>query len=226
MQVGAHVFGDNRLGLWCIENSGLKSKLEHVLPRLRALLPVTDIFLPGHAATREHRDLVRAHGFYVSVYTIPHSETPRAYAARSLRQLASIGGGALEMNIEIPDSQIKGFVSEAVARIRETNPNLRVRVNIAPYKAQFLPAELVRSDPNLYVIEQAYLGNMDAVVPADHCYRDMIDYGIPPHKASVMYAAYCSPRPGLPRAPVLPAVQRYRGAIYSDDLLIASGLLR
>lgn len=226
MQVGPHVFGDGRLGVWVIENAGLTDKLKHVLPRLQNAAPITDVFLPGGKSNKTHRDLVKTYGFFPAVYTSPLvGDTGEEYGARSLAQLDATGASVLELNIEIPDGAIKGFTSATVLYIRKRRAFLRLRVNIAPFKAQFLPVELFQGDPHLFAIEQAYRGNMDSLVPAEHCLRNLTDWGIPPEKASVMHAAHCSLRPGLPRVPVLPTFDRYRGSIYSDDLLLNAGLL-
>ena len=109
-------------------------------------------------------------------------------------------------------------------RIRKSKPNLKLRINVVPYKGVFLPVSLFVDDPQCCVIVQNYLGNMDARCPEDEIVRDLVDRGIPPAKVSVMYGAHVACAPGKPRVPSLPQI-RTRGSLYTDDLLADAGYI-
>lgn len=221
--IGPHVFGDNRMGIWIINNQNLTDKLKHVLPRLRKAVPfLTDVFLPEEATVLQ-RSLVRDNNFFSHLYTIPHGRGPNAYADQSAAAHTRLGGGALELNVEIPDDQIRNYVAETVVRLRKTKPKLPVRINIAPFKARYLPVSMIEADPNLYVIEQAYFGNMDGRASEADCLLDLIENGVPVDKSSIMYGVLN----GNPRVNSLPSgIRRWqRGSIYSDDLMLDAGLL-
>lgn len=225
--IGPHVFGDGRLGLWVRGAENVYDRL----PKIKNLPfgPVTDIFLP-YTATRAHSDTVRQAGLYASVWSAPHGRDAVTFADESVADLDRIVAGALELNIEEPDHLLQQFIRDSVARIRSKKPKLRLRVNIAPFKAGFVPMDLVQSDPNLYVIVQSYFGNMDGRASEAEVLTDLLQWGCPLEKASVMYAAHCSDPLDkvVGRVPALPAwsIRRpTRGSIYNDDLLADAGLL-
>jgi len=223
MTVGPHVFGDNRLGLWIINNSNLTDKLKHVLPRIKASLPVTDIFLPEQANST-HKNQCKENGFFTSMYAIPSGRGPVEFADKAIAAYAGMGAGALELNVELPDGELRSYISSVRARIRSKKPFLPLRINIATFKGAFMPATLFVSDPNLFLIEGAYFGNMDGRASEADVLMDMIFNGIPLEKASVMYGVLN----GNPRVNSLPAVNiraLQRGSILSDDLMMEAGLL-
>lgn len=222
--VGPHVFGDQRLGLWVQSNANLKDKLIHFLPRLRRPVPnLTDLFLPAEA-TSLHKSQVREAGFFCHVYMVNHDRSATNLADAAVSRLASIGGGALELNIEgLPESALEKYVRDAVKRVRFHKPNLPLRINVVPFKGQWLPKDLFVSDRNLYVIAQGYGGNMEILFAADEVKRDLTAWGIPEEKVSVQHAVMCS-GPDYARQITLPVV-RGRGSLYIDDLLLDAGLL-
>lgn len=224
MSVGPHVFGDDRLGVWFIYAEGFTSKLRDRLSKLKPL-GVTDVFLPRQA-TIEDKRLVRDAGYFAALYEIPpHGMTAASYSSQAIGDVNRLKIGALELNIEgIPDHLLAIYVTVAVNTIRLKKPNLRLRINVVPWKAQFLPQRLFQSDPHLYLIIQNFTGNMDGRTAEDGITRNAIDYGIPAEKVSVMYGAHISPGPGKPRVPALPEI-RHRGSIFSDDLLAAGGYI-
>lgn len=224
MSVGPHVYGDGRIGCWFIENSGFTSKLRDRLPKVAAL-GVTDAFLPPSAVLSD-KALVREAGLFAALYELPpHGRSSAEYAQAVLDDVRRLGMGACELNIEgVADDKLVAFVRDVVARIRKPRPSLRLRINVVPWKGAYLPADLFASDPQLFVIVQAYLGNMDARVAEDEIVRDLVAYGIPQAKVSVMYGAHVSPGGGRPRVPALPSI-RFRGSIYSDDLLADAGYI-
>lgn len=231
MSVGPHVFGDDRLGLWFMENESFPDKLRHRLPLVKGFCngAITDIYLP-ESATRADRDRVRAEGFFSNVWTTPNSRGALTYAADSLAALSRISGGALELNIEVSD--LVPYTRQVVASIRKVKPNLRLRINVPPLKGGLLKAmaDVFVADPHLYVIAQVYYGNMDGRASEADVLLDLLDAGIPAAKCSVMYGA-CSEDPltaAAGRVASLPAmtVRRLRrGSIYSDDLMVDAGLL-
>ena len=222
MTAGPHVFGDGRRGLWVQSNANLTDKLKHFLPRLRGPIPnLTDVFLPAEA-TAAHRDQVRQADFFCHTYVVNHDRPPNVFVDDALR---AHKGGALELNIEgLPESQLRNYVTAVHARVRATKPRLPLRINVVPFKGQWLPMELFQRDDQFFVCVQAYGGNMDELLAAEDVLRDLLAWGCPPDKASVMHAIMCSQRPGAPRHVTLPQV-RGRASFYIDDLLLDAGLL-
>ena len=226
MSVGQNVFGDNRLGLWVAYNANLKDKLIHSLPRLRNAVPnLTDLFLPPEA-TIDHKDQCRRAGFFTHTYSVAYDRTSVEFAKYALSRRKAQGTGALELNFEggaISDSGMAAYIKATIAQVRKTNPNLPVRINVVPFKGQFLPVSLINTDPQLFVIAQAYGGNMEILYAADEVKRDLTAWGILEEKVSVQHAIMCSGQ-GYPRQITMPVV-RGRGSLYIDDLLLDAGLL-
>ena len=218
--IGPHVYGDGRIGCWFMQNESFTDKLRHRLPQVKAL-GVTDAFLP-RTATWTDKALVREIDLFVALYeTPPRGQTAAQYAAQTVKDVDALKVGVAELNIEgVPDSVLEQFVRDTVLTIRLKKPQLRLRINVVPYKGSYLPADLFASDEQLYAIAQCYLGNMEARVAEDEVKRDLVDNGIPEPKASVMYGAHV----GTPRVASLPQI-RWRGSIYSDDLLADAGLI-
>jgi hypothetical protein len=218
---GAHVFGDGRLGCWIIPSSNLVDKLRHRVPLIKTAFGVTDFFLPREAGNLE-KQVVRNSECFVALWEPPpHGKSAAEYAAQALGDTHRLSVGALELNIEgVPDDKLSAFVTEAVRAIRTVKPQLRLRVNLVPFKARFLPALLFQSDPQLYLIVQNYFGNMDARAAEDELVRDCTDFGIPAGKVSIMYGAHI----GQPRVRALPSI-RFRGSLYQDDLLSDAGYI-
>lgn len=234
MAAGAHVFGPNRVGLWIIPNSNLTDKLKHVLPRARgakAIPNLTDIFLPPEAQFF-HRDQCRHAGFFVHTYDVAHS-TPAVALAKAMKaKRLALGTGALEVDLEgaavQPDKPaLANYARAFVAEIRRTNPNLPVRLNVPPFKGYALPVDLIRDDPQLFVIAQAYFGNQDGRCSEADVLMDLLDWGVPAAKAKVMYGVLAENPQGvrvyaLPNPEYKPITQ---GSVFSDDLLIDAGVL-
>jgi len=229
MPVGPNVFGPNRVGLWAISNSNLPDKLRHVLPRARALVPnLTDIFLPLDA-TITSKDVVRQNNFYAHLYCVAEGTTPKTLAASALVRRKTLGTGAIEVDLEgsavQPDLPgLANYAKAFVAEVRHTNPNLPLRLNVPPFKGYALPVQLLRDDPQLFVIAQAYYGNMDGRLSEADVFLDLLDYGVPRDKIKIHYAVMAN----TPRTFVLPGAS-YKpiteGSVYDDDLLIDSGRL-
>lgn len=222
--VGKHIYGDNRLGCWVTPTQNLADKLRHRLPRMKAL-GITDIFLPREATPADKRIVMDA-GYFVALWVPPpHGQGASFYAGDALAALSRLSIAALELNIEgVRDDLLSGYVREVVKTIRASKPKLRLRINVVPFKGSFLPADLFRADPQLYVIVQNYLGNMDERVAEDEIVRELVDYGIPALRVSVMYGAHIAWKVGGVRLPALPKI-RYRGSIYTDDLLADAGYI-
>lgn len=235
MNIGPHVFGNERFGVWYMGNGDLNDRAGKLARFCGGA--ITDLFLP-EPATKAHKAIVRSHGLFVATWTTPHNRGPFRYAQESLAAMDRQGSNVLELNIEVRDVTtsegrgIEDFTRDTVGEIRKTRPNLRVRINIAPFKARFLPIDLFVSDPNLFVIEQAYFGNMDGRASEADVLLDMLEAGIPLEKCSVMYGAAnydpFNPATGMPRTRSLPAMpirRLRRGSIYQDDLMADAGLL-
>lgn len=217
---GPHVFGDGRIGCWFTPSTNFSDKLRDRVSKIRAL-GMTDAFLPRQAAISD-KDLVRQAGSFVALYeTPPHGMNAKDYAAQTIADVNRLAVGVVELNIEgLLDDKIGTFVRDTWSEIRKVKPNLRLRINVVPFKGQFLPATLFVDDAQLYVIVQNYFGNMDARVAEDEIVRDLVDYGIPKQKVSVMYGAHI----GQPRVRSLPVI-RFRGSFYNDDLLADAGYI-
>lgn len=229
MSAGPNVFGSARRGLWVASNANLTDKLKHVMPRVKGAIPnLTDVFLPPES-TADHKRIVRANGLFSHIYAVAHDKTPVDLAKFALARRKVNGAGAIDFDIEgsaITDEGMAGYIKALVNQVRKTNPNLPIRINVVPYKGQFLAslAPLFVDDPKLYLIAQAYGGNMDILFPADEVKQNLLAYGMPEEKVSIMHAIMCAPRPGMQREVVLPAV-RDKGDFYIDDLLLDAGLL-
>lgn len=225
--MGPHVFGEDRRGLWVASNVNLTDKLKHFLPRLKNAIPdLTDLFLPPEA-TEEHKLQVRAYGFYSHMYDVARGRTPVVFADQALYKHWQQKAGALELNFEgsaITDAGMSEYITATIKRVRSKKPNLPVRVNVVPWKGQFLPVKLINDDPQLFVCAQTYGGNMDELYAADEVKDNLTNYGVFPRKANVMHPIMCVTAPGKPRQITLPNV-RSKGAFYIDDLLLDAGLL-
>jgi len=235
MTIGSYVFGPNRLGLWIIPNANLTDKLIHVLPRLRRanVIPnLTDIFLPPEA-TIGHKDQCRVAGFFVHTYDVVHSVDAVTLAKKMIAKRKALGTGAIEVDLEgaavQPDQPaLNNYIVAFVREVRRTNPNLPVRLNVPPFKGYALPAALIRDDPNLFVIAQAYFGNQDGRCSEADVILDLLDWGIPRQKIAVMYGVLADRQPTGDRVYALPNPE-YKplltGSVFSDDLLLEAGLL-
>ena len=226
MSAGPHVFGDRRLGLWVATNEAMTDKLKHFLPRLRVAVPnLTDLFLPPQAGI-SHKDQCRQAGFFTHTYDVAYGRSPIEFAKAALARRKVQGTGALELNFEgsaISDAGMKKYITETIVQVRKTNPKLPVRINVVPFKGEFLPRDLINADNNLFVIAQGYGGNMETLYAADEVKRDLIGWGIMEDKVSVQHAIMCSGS-GYARQITLPVI-RGRGSLYIDDLLLDAGLL-
>lgn len=226
--VGPHVFGDGRIGCWVtptyhegeFKPESFRDKLRDRCPKLKAF-GVTDIFLPREADSTS-KTICRASDLYVALYEAPPAGlNAQTYAQQTVGDVTRLAVGAVELNIEgVADDKLADFVRAAWTSIRVAKAGLRLRINVVPFKGQFLPADLFTDDRQLFVIVQNYLGNMDERVAEDEIVRNLVDYGIPREKVSVMYGAHI----GQPRVRALPRI-RFRGSLYQDDLLSDGGYL-
>ena len=229
MIAGPHVFGSNRRGIWVASNSNLTDKLKHFAPRLRNAIPnLTDVFLPPEA-TSAHKDILRTNNFFVHMYDVARDRGPIEFADAALARHKAQGTGALELNFEggpITDAGMAAYVTATIKRVRARKPNRAVRINVVPFKGQFLPVDLINDDAQLFVCAQAYGGNMDILYAADEVKDDLTDHGILPQKVNVMHAVMCDTTDDFwdDRQVTLPVV-RDKGAFYIDDLLLDAGLL-
>lgn len=227
MSIGPHVFGPNRRGLWVASSPNLTDKLKHYAPRLRNAIPnLTDVFLPPEAGPH-HKDILKANNFFVHMYAVAHDKTPVAFADYAVARHKAMGVGAMELNFEggarLADPLLADYIFDTIKRVRSKKPNLPVRINVVPFKGQFLPDNLIHTDPQLFVCAQTYGGNMEILYAADEVLHDLAVYTGAPLKCNVMHAVMCS-RGTHPRVLTLPTV-RDKGAFYIDDLLLDAGLL-
>jgi hypothetical protein len=231
MTTGAHVFGPNRVGIWAVENANLTDKLKHVLPRAKALIPnLTDIFLPLSASTAA-RDVVRQNNFFAHLYCVAHDTDAVTLAKLAKAARLRLGTGAIEVDLEgaavQPDKPaLASYQRRFVGEIRRTNPNLPLRLNVPPYKGYALDIGQLIDDPQLFVIAQAYYGNMDGRLSESDVMLDLLDFAVPRAKAKIQYAVMTGEPDDrqfvLPGADYKPITE---GSVYDDDLLIESGRL-
>lgn len=214
---------EDRVGVWVIDADRGVARL----PELRAYAGglIRDVFLP-RSSSPEHFAAVRAAGLYAHLWTAPNERPVEQYVAETLADVARLKPGALELNVELgSDAPLKLYVIRAIAGIRAKRKNLRVRINLAAWKGFAVPALELTHDPNLYVCEQTYLGDMSRLSEAD-VYADALAYGAPAAKLTLCYGA-AGPHPvtGV-RICTLPSLaRRRRGVIFSDDLMSDAGLL-
>lgn len=187
---------------------------------------VRDVFMP-RASSAVDLVAIREVGLYAHLWAPVDGLDAPAYVARTLADVTRAKPGAVELNLELgSDAPLPDYVEAVVRGIRAKRPSLRLRVNLAAWKGFAVPAELLAEDPNLYVCEQAYLGNMDEVLSPADVLCDLLDHGAPRAKATVCYAADCTVLGSPSRLRTLPDLSRlHRGAIYQDDLMADAGLL-
>ena len=212
---------EDRLGLIVVNPVTPASRL----PGIRAF-GIKDVFLPRTASVADLA-AVRAASLYAHLWAAVDGMDARNYAARTLLDVQRLGPGAVELNIELgSDMPLPDFIREVVTLIRGKRKSLRLRLNIAPWKGFALPADLLASDPHLYAAMQNYEGNMDNLLSAADVYANLLDFGVPPSKATVCYAAACRVLGSPERVRSLPDLsRRQRGVIFQDDLMAEVGLL-
>jgi len=218
-----HVFED-RVGLWIVDPTRGVGRLQAIRAFGGGI--IRDLFLP-RTATRAHFGAVRKAGLNAHLYEAVAGLSAEAYVARVLDDVATLQPGAVDLDIELgEDAPMPAFVEAVVRGVRAVRPNLRLRLNFAPWKGFAVPAELLATDPNLYVCAQNYLGNMDELLSPVDVLADLLAHRAPPYKATVCYAAACTVLGSSGRLRTLPDLSRaHRGTIYQDDLMADTGLL-
>jgi len=220
--VANRVFED-RVGLLVVDADRGVARLPAI--KSYAVGLIRDVFLP-RSATPAHFAAVRAAGLYAHLWVATHDRSAAELVADTLADLARLKPGALELDLELnSDPPLEAFVGEVYARIRARRKNLRIRLNLAPWKAFAVPFKSIAYDPALYACEQTYAGDMAPFSQAD-ALANLLEYGVPRAKATVCYGA-AGPVPGSPdRVCTLPDLFRWhRGVIFSDDLMADVGLL-
>lgn len=184
-----------------------------------------DTFWPRTSSAADLK-AARDGGLYAHLWVAVDGRDAQTLVAETLADIARLKPGALELNVELgTDAALKPYIEQVLAGIRAQKPNLRIRLNLAPWKGFAIPALLLQSAPTLYVCEQNYTGNMDGLLSPADVYLDLTAWGAPPSKVTVCYAAQCQVL-GSPRIRTLPDLTRLRrGLIYQDDLMVDAGLL-
>lgn len=223
-------FDDGRVGLWVNSTINL-NRLPEIATVFNGMF--TDVFV-SYSANRDSLDKIRAtkrpDGTFLKahLHAVPGALAAPDFALRVHQAIARTAPGVVELNIEEkPDIGREGadytrYISDTLQAVHATDPFMRFRVNIAPYKAEFLPTELIASTPQFYACEQTYYGDMSRVSESE-ALEDLLDYLIPPTRASVCYGAQDEHRDRL----VLPTIfykglavrKLARGIVFSDDLL-------
>lgn len=215
---------EDRVGLWVVDPARGVGRLQAIRSFAGGL--IRDVFLP-RTATRDHFGAIRKAGLNAHMYAAVDGLSAEAYVARLLADISTLQPGAADLDIELgQDQPLPAFVEAVVHGIRAHRPSFRLRVNLAPWKGFAVPAELLATDPNLYVCAQNYLGNMDELLSPVDVLADLLDHGAPARSAAVCYAAACVVLGSSGRLRTLPDLSRaHRGTIYQDDLMVDAGLL-
>lgn len=213
---------ENRLGVWNITPSKLPDRLAGI-----AAHGIRDVFLPRSASASDVA-VVRAAGLTAHLWAAVDGLSARDYANRVLLDVQRLGPRGIDLNVELPDdTALPSYLREVRLHIRSARPNLRIRFNLAAWKAFALAGLPWTSDANLYACTQAYDGSgMDNLLsPADQL-TDLLGYGVPAERATVCYAAQCRVLGSPERLRTLPDLSRsQRGVVFSDDLMADAGLL-
>lgn len=231
-KVANKVFED-RLGLWVINPDSLASRLPGIVG-----FGIKDVFLPRESDLEDLKR-VREAGVFAHLWEAANELSVDEYVAQVLADVKRLKPGAVELNIELKsDPPLKAYIRRAVEQLRKAKPGLRMRINIAPFKGFALPVDLLTSDPNLYVCEQSFYGDLSRVAESDALY-DLLSWGVPLGKATVCYgaAALAPTRAGSPSQRFVGLGTRWtwsdgavvgtlkRGVIFQDDLMTDVGLL-
>ncbi len=220
--MGNRVFED-RVGLWIVTPGRGVARL----PAIRAFGGglIADTFWPR---TSSAANLVAARnaGLAAHLWVAVDGRDAATMAADTLADVDRVKPGAVELNVELAsDAALKLFAITLVKAIRAKRPKLRLRLNFGAWKGFGLPELELASDPNLYVCEQTYLGDMTRVSEGD-VYFDLAAYGAPSAKLTLCYGAAGPVPPHGDRVCTLPDLsRRRRGVIFHDDLMADVGLL-
>jgi hypothetical protein len=221
--VADRVFED-RVGLWVVDPARGVARRNAIKAFAGGL--VRDVFLPRTSAPA-HFASIRSVGLNAHLWSAVDGLDAGDYVARFLADRARLNPGAADLNIELgADAPLPTYVEAVVRGIRAHLPKYRLRVNLGAWKGFAVPVELLEADPNLYVCEQNYLGNMDELLSPADVLADLTANGAPEAKATVCYAAQCTVLGSPERLRTLPDLRRvHRGLIYQDDLMVDAGLL-
>lgn len=221
---------DDRLGLIVINPANLPGRVAAI-----AALGVRDVFLPRGVLTegvwRETTPsdvaVVKGAGLFAHLWVQPAGRTPAQAVADTDADIRRLGTGATCFNWEFgSDLELQRHARETYVLFRRKRRAHRLQFNVAPWKGQFLPIDLLAPDDNAFACAQAYEGNMDELLSADDVVWDLRAWGMPEQRATCCYAAACRVRGSNTRQRVLPSMwKRHRGQIFSDDLLADAGLL-
>jgi hypothetical protein len=218
----------------------------------------TDVFIPlgsGAGDFRKIRAQARADGskLRAQAYAIPRKnpdgslgEDGQQFANRVNDALTNLGAdrpGVVDLDIEVHDDILSGYMRTAVEAFRVKRATYLIRLNIEPGKGAFLPFDKLTEDPNLYSCEQTYFGEMSRVSEAE-ALEDQVGRGVPWGKAGICVGGASQVRLNIDgafvwkRAFTLPDVV-YQGnwsghrlggyrsyLVFSDDLLYENGFLR
>ncbi len=222
---------EDRVGLIVAESDTpqhFSDKLADRTPKIQAFGGeiIRDLFLPRSARPADMQR-VRDAGLYAHLWVAVDGLSASEYAERTLLDVQRLRPGAVELNIELgSDLPLGQYIGTTVSLLRSLRKSLRLRVNVAAWKAFALPSTWLWIDPNLYSCEQSYEGNMDNLLSAADVLADMTAQGVPLSKATVCYAAACRVLGSAERVRTLPDLSRLkRGVIFQDDLLAEVGLL-
>jgi hypothetical protein len=153
----------------------------------------TDVFIPlgsGAGDFRKIRAQARADGskLRAQAYAIPRKnpdgslgEDGQQFANRVNDALTNLGAdrpGVVDLDIEVHDDILSGYMRTAVEAFRVKRATYLIRLNIEPGKGAFLPFDKLTEDPNLYSCEQTYFGEMSRVSEAE-ALEDQVGRGVP-----------------------------------------------
>jgi hypothetical protein len=251
----SNAFQAGSVGLWVNSVANL-DRLPKIATAFGGMF--TDVFIPlgsGAGDFRKIRAQARADGskLRAQAYAIPHknpdgsiAEDGQQFANRVHDTLTSLGvdrPGVVEMDIEVHDDILPGYLRATVESFRVKRSAFLIRLNLEPGKGWALPFDLLTSDPNLYSCEQTYFGDMSRVSEAE-ALEDQVGRGVPWGKAGICVGGASQVKLNIDgafvwkRAFTLPDVV-YQGnwsghrlggyrsyLVFSDDLLFENGFLR
>lgn len=243
-----NAFDEGRVGLWIDDPSNFVGRATNIVRFANGMF--TDCFLPRTASV-EQFDIInqtwRPDGSLMkaALYEVPHDLTADAFCDQVGSDLFRINAPSVELDIEKPDDILAQFIRDVVNGLRQgkrnkantdwlrwPRPTRPFRINIAPNKGWALPVSLVNNDPNLYVAEQCYYGDMSRVSEAEVA-KDVVSRGIPWDKFAPCYGAAGPVKLDGTRGITLPSVfyegrvaaKLKKGIVFQDDLMAEVGLL-
>lgn len=205
-----HAFnGPDRVGWWVNDPSDTSTLDANRLREIAGFAGgmITDVFAPPMISTSQVTAITKTAAAVVGTLRFQlrdqpiklggtPSEEPERFAQRSSDAIGRLGAGAVDWDVELADDVLAGYMRSSLDFFRRsvTKPGgtgrktFLVRLNIDPNKIDFLPVDLLQSDPNLFVAVQTYYGDMSAVGERK-ILKHLERVGVPEEKVSLCIGA-------------------------------------